>query len=259
MKVFLSHNHLDKPVVEPVAIELCSIYGEENVFYDSWSIRPGDGIIEMMNYGLSSPEFVFYFVSKASLASKMVDLEWQNALYKATQGKTKLIPVRVDGSPMPAVLMQNVYIDMFTHGLQAATRQIVNICQGNNSFTPQHQGFENLTYHIEGIDNSSTSIIISASHLLETDVKFLFLSESPLDQFSIFPMNSGMAEVGEEKESKINDRIYNGYHINTPGRTIKPHDPLAFKVSFQPGFLPENIIVMHHQHGSLFKSISRRS
>ena len=44
-KIFLSHNHNDKPLVEAVALKLSGIFGQDQVFYDSWSIRPGDGII----------------------------------------------------------------------------------------------------------------------------------------------------------------------------------------------------------------------
>ena len=47
--IFLSHNYKDKPVVEQVALRLKSIYGIDKVFYDSWSIQPGDGIIDKMN------------------------------------------------------------------------------------------------------------------------------------------------------------------------------------------------------------------
>lgn len=139
--IFLSHNHADKPVIEPVALRLREIFGQDKVFYDSWSIQPGDGIIDKMNEGLSSPKFVFFFVSEKSLQSNMVKLEWQNALYKATKGECKIIPVRVDGSTMPPVLLQNVYIDMFANGIEAAIVQIVNVIQGNNTFTPQHMGF----------------------------------------------------------------------------------------------------------------------
>lgn len=89
--IFISHTHTDKPVVEPVALRLRDIFGEEMVFYDSWSIRPGDGIIEKMNAGLTDPRFVFFFVSEASLKSKMVELEWQNGLMKATKGQCKII------------------------------------------------------------------------------------------------------------------------------------------------------------------------
>ena len=78
--IFISHTHADKPVVEPVAVSLAEIFGEEKVFYDSWSIRPGDGIIQKMNAGLTDPRFVFFFVSEASLISKMVELEWQTSL-----------------------------------------------------------------------------------------------------------------------------------------------------------------------------------
>jgi hypothetical protein len=36
--IFISHTSLDKPLIEPIAIKLASIYGQEKVFYDSWSI-----------------------------------------------------------------------------------------------------------------------------------------------------------------------------------------------------------------------------
>ncbi|MEK9213319.1 toll/interleukin-1 receptor domain-containing protein [Sphingomonas sp. 2378] len=68
MKVFLSHQHGDKPVVEPIAIALKDKLGEANVFYDSWSIKPGEGIIDRMNEGMTAPDFVFFFVSENSLA-----------------------------------------------------------------------------------------------------------------------------------------------------------------------------------------------
>lgn len=38
-KIFLSHNHADKPIVEPVAVRLAGIFGVDQVFYDSWSSR----------------------------------------------------------------------------------------------------------------------------------------------------------------------------------------------------------------------------
>ena len=49
--IFLSHTHDDKPVVEPVALQLRKIFCEKKVFYDPWSIQPGDGFIEKMNDG----------------------------------------------------------------------------------------------------------------------------------------------------------------------------------------------------------------
>ena len=74
-KIFISHNYNDKQIIEPIAIKLGTIYGRENVFYDSWSIQPGDGIIDRMNSGLFECDFFFFFVSKNSLQSEMVKLE----------------------------------------------------------------------------------------------------------------------------------------------------------------------------------------
>jgi hypothetical protein len=59
-------------------------------------------IVEGINNGLEAPELVFFFVSANSLNSNMVKLEWQNAL-AASKGKTRVIPVRVDGSAMPPI------------------------------------------------------------------------------------------------------------------------------------------------------------
>ena len=39
--IFLSHNSKDKHIVEPIAIKLRDEFGQDNVFYDSWSIQPG--------------------------------------------------------------------------------------------------------------------------------------------------------------------------------------------------------------------------
>ncbi len=51
--IFLSHNSSDKRIVEPFANRLAEVFGRENIFYDSWSIQPGDGIIDQMEHGLT--------------------------------------------------------------------------------------------------------------------------------------------------------------------------------------------------------------
>ena len=173
-RIFLSHNHKDKPLVEAVALRLADIFGQDEVFYDSWSIRPGDDIIDKMNSGIEAPEFVFFFVSSNSLSSGMVKLEWQNALYAATKGKTRLIPVRVDGSEMPAILKQKMFIDMHTTGLEAAIAEIISVTQENTSFTPQHQGFSNLMYSANTLMDGTLEITINASHMMEPNPNFAF-------------------------------------------------------------------------------------
>jgi hypothetical protein len=231
-KIFLSHNHADKPIVEPVAVRLAGIFGVDQVFYDSWSIRPGDGIIDQMNKGLEAPEYVFFFVSAQSLASQMVKLEWQNALHAATRGKTRMIPIRVDGSPMPALLTQTLYIDMFTIGLEAAIAQIVSVAQGSASFTPQHQGFSNLTFSAEPGADGSIAVTIRASHLMEPNPSFILLTKNSEEQISWSHAGNEAFFGGFNKNVLITS---NGEHIHaisfkTMGGAITPRHPLRINL-----------------------------
>jgi hypothetical protein len=189
-RVFLSHKNEDKPIVEPVALRLREIFGEDSIFYDAWSIRPGDGIIEKMNQGLQAPEFVFFFVSKRSLASGLVKIEWQNALLKASKGETRLIPVRIDDVVMPEVLRQSLYIDVYSVGVDIGINQIVNVVQGNSSFTPQHEGFSNLTCIAEQVPDGTISMTIEASHLMEPNPNFVILLDNAEDEVK-FELNGG--------------------------------------------------------------------
>lgn len=247
-RIFLSHNHNDKPLVEAVALKLANIFGQDQVFYDSWSIRPGDGIIDQMNKGLEAPEFVFFFVSKNSLASGMVKLEWQNALYAASKGKTRIVPVRVDGSDMPPVLKQTLFIDMHTVGLEAAIAQIVSVTQGHGSFTPQHQGFSNLTYIQSAGSDGSVEIAIQASHLMEPNPNFAFV------------VRHAEAEVGWEMKNQ--QPFIGGYNkdaftfggggtahaitMRPMGATLTPSHPLRVKFT-KKGSVDINILAVFHQ------------
>ena len=60
--IFVSHNYKDKPVVEQFALRLRDTFGQDQVFYDSWSIQPGDGIVGKMDEGLAKCKlFLFLF------------------------------------------------------------------------------------------------------------------------------------------------------------------------------------------------------
>ncbi|MBH3329865.1 toll/interleukin-1 receptor domain-containing protein [Pseudomonas oryzihabitans] len=247
-KIFLSHNSKDKPIVEPVAMRLARIFGEDQVFYDSWSIRPGDGIIDRMNQGLEAPEYVFFFVSSNSLASQMVKLEWQNSLHAATYGKTKIIPVRVDGSQMPALLAQTLYIDMYSNGLEAAIAQIVSVTQGSASFTPQHQGFSNLTCSGSLDSEGSLTITIQASHFMEPSVSFVFLTENSADEIS-FNLPSAAAFFGGFNENAFTDgsgNKKNAILMRSMGGALTPGHP--FRVKFQKiKEAPVAIVGVYHE------------
>lgn len=249
-RIFLSHNHNDKPLVEAVALKLADIFGQEQVFYDSWSIRPGDGIIDQMSKGLEAPEFVFFFVSANSLASGMVKLEWQNALYSASKGKTQIVPVRVDGSDMPAVLKQTLFIDMHTVGLEAAIAQIVSVTQGNASFTPQHQGFSNLSFVQTMNADGSIEMIVQASHLMEPNPNFAFVIQNAESDIS-WEMKNSQPFIGGFNENAFTfggGGTAHAISMRPMGTSLTPSHPL--RVTFKKkGETPINIVAVFHQKG----------
>lgn len=175
--IFLSHNKKDKPVVEQVALKLRAIYGQDIVFYDSWSIQPGDGIIDKMEEGLTNCKFFFFFVSINSLQSDMVKMEWQNAIFKAAQNSIKFIPIRMDNCNMPFLLTQNLYIDLFTNGLDVAIRQIVDVINGTNTYHSPLETFHNLIAVKQRIGNK-IRIECIAKYYLEPISEFTFCTQA---------------------------------------------------------------------------------
>ena len=108
----------------------------------------------------------------------------QNAIMKMTNGQTKIIPVRLDNCIMPTILLQSLYVDLFQNGLEVALRQIVDIANGRNTFSPQFSEFSNLiTYKWwEG-----TTLIIEciAQYYMEPIPNFAFVTTIPRNKFRI--------------------------------------------------------------------------
>lgn len=253
--IFISHTESDKPVVEPVALRLQEIFGEDAVFYDSWSIRPGDGIIAKMNDGLANPRFVFFFVSEASLKSKMVELEWQNSLMKATKGQCKMIPIRVDGSPMPALLIQTLYIDMFSNGVEVATRQIIDVIQGTKGFEPAHARFSNLTWSEEGDRSKEVLVTIRASHLMEPNPQFLVLMNNDDKQVGI-RLADGKPHVGGFNSGVVvSGHKVNAFAIAPIIGAITPRHPVQISISSKDGSPIILRGIMHRSSGDEYTSI----
>jgi hypothetical protein len=142
--IFLSLNYKDQPIIEPIAIKLSAIYGNEKVFYDGWSKQPCEGIIGKNDQVLEKCEFFFFFVSKNSMNSDMAKLEWQNAIYKATENQARLIPVKLDDCLMPAILLQTLYIDIFGSGMEYGLRQMVDVINKQLTLNRIDQTYENV-------------------------------------------------------------------------------------------------------------------
>lgn len=252
--IFLSHNRNDKPVVEQIAIRLKDVFGQDKVFYDSWSIQPGDGIVDRMNEGLGDCELFLFFVSKNSLQSKMVELEWQNALIKATQGKTKIIPVKMDDCMMPPILMQSLYIDLFGQGLEVALRQILDVTSGKNTFQGGPQEFSNLrayTYNSEG----KTIVECHAEFYLEPISSFLFMVNNSKDELKFSSRSSSMYRGGFNENVKLENGAVFNCQAMAVERATSPGFPFVVEITPSEGVEVKLAAVMHEKKQGMYKMI----
>ncbi len=228
--IFISHNYNDKLVIEPIAERLSKIFGREQVFYDSWSIQPGDGIIEKMNEGLTNVTHFFFFVSENSIKSNMVRMEWQNAIFKSSKGNCKVIPIRLDETSMPPILAQNLYIDMYSNGIETTITQIVNVIQGNSTHNSSAKKFSNLTYSVNKVDANNYHIKIFASHFLEPVPEFLIAVENNNDELKFNLPKEGSFYGGFNKNISLNNGTVINAQLIRGGIPITPKHPLLISI-----------------------------
>lgn len=226
--IFISHTRADKPVVQPIAERLAAVFGQDKVFYDSWSIQPGDGIIDQMNKGLEQCKYFFFFVSKNSLRSEMVKLEWQNAILKATKGETRFIPVRLDDVMLPPVLLQTLYIDLYGHGLETAVRQMIDVASGRNVYRGVEAGYHNVRAYVRR-EGKAFIIECRAESYLEPMSRYFFLLENDEGEVSNTCLSDGMFMGGFNKVTLNDGRAFNAFAMSVD-RGTAPGFPFVVKL-----------------------------
>lgn len=254
--IFLSHNSKDKPIIEELAIRLAEVFGREKIFYDSWSIQPGDGILDKMDRGISDCDFFFFFVSDNSLTSQMVKLEWQAALMKASGGSCRFIPVRISDCELPTLIKSTLYIDLFSTGLDACVGQIVNVIQGGNTFTPSQEGFSNLKFKISEKSDRKVVLDIHAIHFLEPIANFLVLHNNLKDDVKVNLPNEGMCRGGFNENLKLDSGLECNAHFVAPmGRGITPSMPLRVSLESKSGEPIRFLGLLHQKAPQRFESV----
>lgn len=229
-RIFISHNSKDKEIIEPIAVGLARVFGKDSVFYDSWSIQPGDGIIEKMNEGLLDCDFFFFFVSKNSLQSNMVKLEWQNALLQATQSTIRLIPVKIDDCLMPPILLQTLYIDIYGKGMEVGFRQIVDVINNKNVFQEQVQTYENVRASIRK-NGYSYSIEIKAITYFEPIARFLVLVDCNPNSILVNCTSDGVRVTGVRNNITLSNGISCNALYESVNRGLAPGFPYNIEIS----------------------------
>lgn len=74
----------------------------------------------------------------------MVELEWQNDLYKETKKQIKFIPIILEVCEIPALLQQKLYLDVVSNGFETVLRQMIDVINGNNTYRENNEVHENV-------------------------------------------------------------------------------------------------------------------
>lgn len=211
-----------------------------------------------MDEGLKSATHFFFFVSENSIKSNMVKLEWQNAIFKSSQGKCKVIPIRLDETSMPAILAQNLYIDMYSSGIETTIAQIVNVVQGNSTYNSASNRFSNLTYSVTKEDSNKYHIKIFASHFLEPIPEFLIAVENKKDELKFNLPKEGSFYGGFNEGVRLNNGNLINAQLMRGGIPITPKHPLLISVEQKNGFDLKLIGIMHKTEEDKYEFIPRR-
>lgn len=228
--IFLSHTSKDKSIVEPIAIKLATIYGQDKVFYDSWAIQPGDGIIDKMNYGINQMNFFFFFVSRNSLNSSMVKLEWQNALYKSLNNKCKFIAIKIDDCQLPEIIQQNLYIDFYNYGFDVGFAQMVDVIDGKNTFHKTSQNFENVLGVVKRKTDYCFEIEIKTLHFQEPISRFIVLFDNKSDDINLNVTTDSFHTSSKGDNIELNNGQKYNYYSFGVSRATTPTFPVRITI-----------------------------
>jgi hypothetical protein len=119
-----SHSSADKPVARKIAAELRN-KGVE-VWIDERSISAGSSIGEAVAEGIDSSDYFMILLSGKSVQSRWVHEEANMAFQKAMEVNFPIIPVRLDGTPVPRIIKHLKYID-FRAGDDTGLEEILSL------------------------------------------------------------------------------------------------------------------------------------
>lgn len=226
-KIFISYNHKDEVLVDRIARELNLHFGRNNIFYDKWSIQPGEDFIGKMNEGLEKFETFFFFLSPNSLASDMVKLEWQNALYLAIKKDLKFIPVRIDDCNPPAILSTTNYIDLYGEGIDSAIEKMKKVVESENCYQPLDD-VQNLHAKITPLSENNYQVEIYALYFSAPSSTFAIACDDPDNSLGL--CLTGAFRVGQDTLTFPNSMQLRCQLITPLGDTVRPNFPLIFDV-----------------------------
>ncbi|HEV7668998.1 MAG TPA: TIR domain-containing protein [Thermoanaerobaculia bacterium] len=128
--VFVSHSSTDQARARRLAKGLQA--AGLRVWFDEWSIAPGDDIYLAIERGLEHSRTQVLCLSNAALGSDWVGLERSTALFRDPTNKARrFVPVLLEDCELPDTLRRYRYIYFSTES-KAAFTELVAACKGEN-------------------------------------------------------------------------------------------------------------------------------
>lgn len=109
-KIFLSHNHSDKPFVR----ELASYLKQSGIeaWVDEAEIKIGDSLIDKVGTAIKENAFVGVVISQNSVSSRWVKKELELALQRELhEDRVVVLPIVLDDAELPVFLTGKLYAD----------------------------------------------------------------------------------------------------------------------------------------------------
>lgn len=252
-KVFVSYNHNDQYIVDTIARKLAIEFGYDNIFYDKWSIQPGENIIAEMNEGLSSFDTFFLFASTNSLDSAMVSLEWQTALMKAVKEDLKFVVVKIDNCTIPTILTPKLYIDLFSKGMDEAIRQMKDVAKSINIYQPLPD-FVNLSATLSIVSDHETKVIVEAKNYSEQNAVICFACKNPIEEFAL--CLTGQWSCGQNIITYYNGEKYNVRSACRIDQQLRPGFPYEVVICHETKLDDLKIFILCNEQNGECREIS---
>lgn len=103
MQIFISHNKKQKSQARLLAMAL--VEHGESVWFDEWTIRPGESLTGSIEDGLSSTDVFVLLWSKEAAASNWVGTEVRAYIRRRVDDESlRIIPIMMDDTPLPTLV-----------------------------------------------------------------------------------------------------------------------------------------------------------
>ena len=135
-RAFLSHASEDK---ERFVLDFAARLRANgvDVWLDRWEMRPGDSLVrKIFTDGIDNADFFMVVISQTSESKPWVQEELDAGVVRKINGTCRLIPIVLDGAPVPPALAHLLYVDVERLGVEAALAEVLRVVFGGSQRPP---------------------------------------------------------------------------------------------------------------------------